>query len=95
MFGELMAEHVGECEQIAAEHREVLLKQVDEVLFDTLADADLSDAPTEDARSIDGVGDDDMNTDIESDDWLDGEVAINLTDAEPIGDSDDFFEGDE
>jgi hypothetical protein len=56
VFGELMVEHVGECDRIAAEHREALLKQVG---------AELSE--DSETRSIDDVDDSDESNYIDAD----------------------------
>jgi hypothetical protein len=85
VFGELMAEHVGECEQIRDEYAATV------ALAAVVESGDAESNEGGEARSIDDVGDDDMNHDIESDDSLAGDIVIDLADSEPIGDSDDFF----
>jgi hypothetical protein len=72
VFGELMAEHVGECERIRDEHAATVALAAQVESDDAELDED------NETRSIDDVGDD------EDDNYIDA-------DAEPIGDSDDFF----
>jgi hypothetical protein len=77
VFGELMSEHVGECERIVAEHVAKIALAAQEA-----EDSDKESREDSEARSIDDADESDESNYIDAD-------------AEPIGDSDDFFEGDE